>query len=58
MHIVQAINVVLDGKDAIGSINGFRVCVVVSGQCEANGAHEHICFAASGGNAGERHCNC
>ncbi len=35
LHVVQAVDVVLDRKNAIGAINGFRCCVVTARERKA-----------------------
>jgi len=48
LHVVQAVDVVLDRKNAICTINGFRLGVIAARERKTNGAHEHIGFPASG----------
>ena len=49
MDIVQPEQVVVDRIDTVGAVtNYFRVNIVVSRKREANGAPEHIRFAARG----------
>ncbi len=49
VDIVQAEHIVFDCKDTVRAItNHLWIGVVASGKREANGAHEHIGFRASG----------
>jgi hypothetical protein len=48
LHVVQTVGVILDRKDAVGTINGFRLRVVTARERKTDGAHEYISFAVSG----------
>jgi hypothetical protein len=49
VSIVQTEDFVVDRKDTIGTVaNHFRNSIIASSKREANGAHEHIGFAAGG----------
>jgi hypothetical protein len=54
VNIVQAENVVIDGKHAFGAVaDHLRISVVAPGERESHSTHEHVGFGVSRDTAGQ-----